>query len=97
MTKGLPDPPTPTTAPAHFGSCEGSHRALFAVCAGVAAEDALVHLSTLLKGVSAANQTAMELATGTCRDLLLNNDHGLDACKALVESLLEGLEQQVQG
>nr|WP_248919555.1 hypothetical protein [Pseudomonas entomophila] len=36
----------------------------------------------------------MEQATGTCRDLLLGNDHGLDTAKAVVEALLDGLEMQ---
>ncbi|MEB3901445.1 hypothetical protein WCE02_15260 [Pseudomonas juntendi] len=40
----------------------------------------------------------MQLANGTCHDLLLGNDHALDASKALVEALLDGLElQRVKG
>ncbi|MCL8298336.1 hypothetical protein QVM52_01970 [Pseudomonas mosselii] len=95
MTKGLPDPPFPaTTAHSSFGNCECSHPSLFAVREGVDFEDALVHLSTLLKGAFATNLKAMELATGTCHDLLLGNDHGLDAAKAVVEALLVGVEMQ---
>ncbi|MNG88755.1 hypothetical protein D3C79_476040 [compost metagenome] len=99
MTKGLPDPPArATTASSVFGNCECSHPPLFAVRSGVELEDALVHLSTLLKGAFAINLKAMELATGNCRDLLLGNDHGLDAAKAVVEALLDGVEmQQVVG
>ncbi|MFF7110386.1 hypothetical protein [Pseudomonas sichuanensis] len=67
---------------------------MFAVRDGVDFEDALVHLSTLLKGAFATNLKAMELATGTCRDLLLANDHGLDAAKAVVEALLDGVQMQ---
>ncbi|WP_332880041.1 hypothetical protein [Pseudomonas sp. NMI760_13] len=67
---------------------------MFAVREGVDFEDALVHLSTLLKGAFATNLKAMELATGTCPDLLLGNDHGLDAAKAVVEALLDGVEMQ---
>jgi len=37
---------------------------------------------------------ALELAKGTCRDLLLSNDHGLDSAKAVVEALLDGVEGQ---
>ncbi len=51
-------------------------------------------MSTLLKGAFATNLKAMELATGTCHDLLLGNDHGLDAAKAVVEALLDGVEMQ---
>ncbi|MEW5547982.1 hypothetical protein [Pseudomonas soli] len=67
---------------------------MFAVREGVDFEDALVHLSTLLKGAFATNLKAMKLATGTCHDLLLGNDHGLDAAKAVVEALLDGVEMQ---
>ncbi|MDF0729655.1 DUF3077 domain-containing protein [Pseudomonas entomophila] len=95
MTKGLPDPPTrPTTAASTFGNCECSHPSLFTVRDGVDLEDALVHLSTLLKGAFATNLKAMELATGTCYDLLLANDHGLDTAKAVVEAVLDGLERR---
>ncbi len=59
---------------------------------GVDLEDALVHLSTLLRGAYAANLKAMELARGTCFDLLLGNDHGLESATAVVEALLNGLE-----
>ncbi|WP_340333006.1 MULTISPECIES: hypothetical protein [Pseudomonas] len=62
---------------------------MFAVRSGVDYEDALVHLSTLLKGAFATNLKALELAKGTCRDLLLSNDHGLDSAKAVVEALLD--------
>ncbi|NIF25221.1 DUF3077 domain-containing protein [Pantoea sp. Tr-811] len=95
MTKGLPDPPIrATTASCDFGHCECSHPSLFSVRSGVDLEDALVHLSTLLKGAFATNLKAMESATGTCRDLLLANDHGLDSAKAVVEALLDGVELQ---
>ncbi|QXH37683.1 MULTISPECIES: hypothetical protein [Pseudomonas] len=67
---------------------------MFAVREGVDLEDALVHLSTLLKGAFATNLKAMELASGTCQDLLMANDHGLDAAKAVVEALLDGVEMQ---
>ncbi|MFJ5180350.1 DUF3077 domain-containing protein [Pseudomonas fulva] len=93
MTKGLPDPPASlTTAPTSFSTCESSHPPLFSVRPGVDLEDALVHLSTLLRGAYAANLKAMELANGTCFDLLLGNDHGLESATAVVEALLKGLE-----
>ena len=95
MTKGLPDPPVrATTASSSFSTCECSHPPLFAVRSGVDYEDALVHLSTLLKGAFVTNLKALELAKGTCRDLLLSNDHGLDSAKAVVEALLDGVERQ---
>lgn len=97
MTKGLPDPPlSVTTVQANFGNCECCHPSLFAVREGINFEDALVHLSTLLKGAFAANLKAMELAGGICLDLLQGNDHSLDAAKAVVEALLDGLEIQQQ-
>ena len=61
---------------------------------GVDSEDALEHLSTLLKGAFATNLKALELVKDTCRDLLLSNDHGLDSAKAVVEALLDGVEAQ---
>ncbi|MCO7623249.1 hypothetical protein ACFW6U_18270 [Pseudomonas guariconensis] len=95
MTKAIPDPPhRSTTAPAAFDSCEHSHPPLFSVCAGVELEDALVHLSSLLKGACASNLKALQITDGTCHDLLLGNDHALEAGKALVEALLDGLERQ---
>ncbi|MEX5360201.1 hypothetical protein WCE03_00060 [Pseudomonas guariconensis] len=95
MTKAIPDPPhRSTTAPAAFGSCEHSHPPLFSVCAGVELKDALVHLSSLLKGACASNLKALQITDGTCHDLLLGNDHALEAGKALVEALLDGLERQ---
>nr|WP_314483495.1 DUF3077 domain-containing protein [uncultured Pseudomonas sp.] len=95
MTKGLPDPPAcPTTASAAFSTCERSHPPLFSVRAGVDLEDALVHLSKLLRGAYAANLKAMELASGTCFDLLLGNDHGLESATAVVGALLNGLEAE---
>lgn len=95
MTKAIPDPPHRSTmAPAAFGSCEHSHPPLFSVCAGVELEDALVHLSSLLKGACASNLKALQITDGTCHDLLLGNDHALEAGKALVEALLDGLERQ---
>jgi len=45
-----------------------------------------------LRGAYAANLKAMELANGTCFDLLLGNDHGLESATAVVEALLNGLE-----
>ena len=36
----------------------------------------------------------MQITDGTCHDLLLGNDHALEAGKALVEALLDGLERQ---
>jgi len=59
MTKGLPDPPArATTASSSFSTCECSHPLLFAVRSGVDYEDALVHLSTLLKGALERQQLA---------------------------------------
>lgn len=66
MTKAIPDPPhRSTTASAAFGSCEHSHPPLFSVCAGVELEDALVHLSSLLKGACASNLKALQITDGT--------------------------------
>ncbi|WKY31148.1 hypothetical protein [Pseudomonas donghuensis] len=52
MKKIVPDPPLDTSAAtAHsvFGNCQAGHSALFAVCSGVAAHDALVHASLYLR------------------------------------------------
>lgn len=95
MTKALADPPPrATTAPSSFGNCECTHPSLFAVCEAVDLKDALVPLSTLLKGVLATNLKAIELATGTCGNLLVGNEHGLDSAKAAVEASLDWVEMQ---
>jgi len=54
----------------------------------------VIGLEGLFAGKPAPNLKALELAKGTCRDLLLSNDHGLDSAKAVVEALLDGVEAQ---
>lgn len=97
MIKIVPDPPfpseRPTTAHTHFGSCTGVHPPLFAVCAGVDIEDALVHLAMSLKSAFETNAQVCEMADKPLRGLVWATQHSLEISQALVESLLSGFEK----
>ncbi|PWB33109.1 hypothetical protein DCO48_10620 [Pseudomonas sp. SDI] len=96
MIKIVPDPPLgntlPTTAHATFGSCSGSHAPLFAVREGVDMEDALVHISVLVKAAYETNVQACEKAGDELRGLLWAGQHSLEMAKALTDAVLDGVE-----
>lgn len=94
MIKVVPDPPLAYTFPAHanFGSCDGSHPPLFAVRDGVDIEDALVHISVLLRAAYEINTQAVEKAEDNPRALLWGSQQLTEMAKSLTLSVLDGIE-----
>ncbi|UVJ42124.1 DUF3077 domain-containing protein [Pseudomonas sp. LS1212] len=106
MIKIVPDPPLkkPTdpasspgtihqTATTPFGSCDAGHAPLFAVCAGIPAEDALVHASLLLRGAFDTAYAACDNAgDNPKKGLLWSTLHSVEMAKALIDALLDGAE-----
>ena len=103
MKKIVPDPPASSrkalTVHTPFAACDGHHPPLFAVCAGASVDDAMAHLSVMLRSAYETNFQACE----TTRDkhlsgMLWATQHTLEASLALIESMLRGLaEQQAPG
>ena len=92
MKKLVPDPPLTTYTP--FGSCNGTHAPLFAVCAGADLRDALVHLSASLTSAAETNLQLSELVDPKFSDLAWATQQSLEMGQALVMSMLNsGLEQ----
>ncbi|MCY1438396.1 hypothetical protein D3C76_507310 [compost metagenome] len=94
MRKVVPDPPftlgKTTTLP--FGTCDAGHAPLFAVRDSIAAEDALVHASLLLRGVCDSTQACCEQAGGREQSgLLWSSLHSAEMAKALVDAVLDGM------
>jgi hypothetical protein len=98
MIKIVPDPPSGgnlyKTVATAFGTCDAGHGPLFAVCAGINAEDALVHASLSLK-------CARETTYHMCMDgspanegLLWSTLHSIEMAKALVDAVLDGIESE---
>ncbi len=95
MKKIVPDPPSRlTTVHTHFGTCNDSHKPLFAVCPDVDIEDALVHLSMTLKSAFETNVQVCELAEKSVGDLAWTTYHALEIARALTESLLQGVTRK---
>ena len=108
MIKIVPDPPPADstasedkpagtlikTVTTPFGSCDAGHEPLFAVCAGINAEDALVHASLLLKSAGDCAYKALDSEGGTGEGLLWATMHSVEAAKALVDAVLDGAEVQ---
>ncbi|UVJ43121.1 DUF3077 domain-containing protein [Pseudomonas sp. LS1212] len=106
MIKIVPDPPptdsnTSASKPAGtliktvntpFGTCDAGHEPLFAVCAGINAEDALVHASLLLKSAGDCASKALDSEGGTEEGLLWSTMHSIEAAKALVDAVVDGAE-----
>jgi len=72
-----------------FGCRDGRDRPLFAVRPGVSAEEALLHVSLLLK---CAEETADEItsASGIERGLIWSMIHSVEMARAVVDALLDG-------
>ncbi|WP_397443391.1 DUF3077 domain-containing protein [Pseudomonas chlororaphis] len=81
------------TGSASFGCRDGNGRPLFAVRAGVSAEEALLHVSLLLK---CAEETADEItsASGIERGLIWSMIHSVEMARAVVDALLDGAGRQ---
>ncbi|AZC35189.1 MULTISPECIES: DUF3077 domain-containing protein [Pseudomonas] len=77
------------TGSTSFGCRDGNGRPLFAVRAGVSAEEALLHVSLLLK---CAEETADEItsASGIERGLIWSMIHSVEMARAVVDALLDG-------
>ena len=106
MIKIVPDPPAdsdeslaaPTgtlnkTALTVFGTCDAGHAPLFAVCAGIPAEDALVHASLILRGAFDTAYVACDNAgEQQMKGLLWSTLHSVEMAKALIDAVLDGAE-----
>lgn len=92
MKKLVPDPPRTTHTA--FGSCNGHHPPLFAVCADADFRDALVHLSASLTSAAETNLQLSELVDRKFSDLAWATQQSLEMGQALVVSMLNsGCEQ----
>ncbi|MHA6197711.1 DUF3077 domain-containing protein [Pseudomonas wadenswilerensis] len=92
MKKIVPDPPLACTCSRTFGACP-THPALFSVNAGIDPHSALVHASMFLRCAyeSAQQSLSPEVATSSFPWLTM---HAVEAAKAVVDGLLEGMEQE---
>ncbi|UVJ42450.1 DUF3077 domain-containing protein [Pseudomonas sp. LS1212] len=95
MMKIVPDPPhtfIEKTVTTPFGSCDAGHAPLFAVRAGIHAEDALVHASLSLKCAMDIAHVACEHEGVRVSGLLWSTLHSIETAKALVDALLDGAQ-----
>ncbi|MDD0976359.1 DUF6124 family protein [Pseudomonas fontis] len=94
MIKIVPDPPLAYTLPASasFGSCDGSHPPLFAIQPGVDIEDALVHVSVLLRAAYEINTQVVEKTDESTREFLWGSQQLLEMAKSLTLAVLDGIE-----
>ncbi|WDH51008.1 DUF3077 domain-containing protein [Pseudomonas chlororaphis] len=81
------------TGSSSFGCRDGNGRPLFAVRPGVSTEEALLHVSLLLK---CAEETADEItsASGIERGLIWSMIHSVEMARAVVDALLDGARSQ---
>ncbi|WP_166363422.1 DUF3077 domain-containing protein [Pseudomonas akapageensis] len=96
MIKVVPDPPSADdlykTVATAFGTCDAGHGPLFAVCAGINAEDALLHASLSLR---CARETIYQICiseTDANAGLLWSTFHSIEMAKALVDAVVDGIE-----
>ncbi|MGX1124993.1 DUF3077 domain-containing protein [Pseudomonas sp. HLS-6 TE3448] len=97
MKKIVPDPPDfhlLQTTETPFGLCDVGHPPLFAVRAGINPEDALVHAGLYLKCASLTGPLMVEQASESGRGFAQSTLHSVEMAKALVDALLDSLEQQ---
>ncbi|WP_166361751.1 DUF3077 domain-containing protein [Pseudomonas akapageensis] len=96
MIKIVPDPPPAgtilKTVTTPFGSCDAGHEPLFAVRAGINAEDALVHASLFLKCAVDTTHAATECSGVHEKGLIWATMHSIETAKAIVDALLDGAE-----
>ncbi|MCY1412810.1 hypothetical protein D3C76_684110 [compost metagenome] len=104
MIKIVPDPPhslppgtVHKTAETAFGSCDAGHGPLFAIRAGINAEDALVHASLMLRCASETAHAACNPSSTLEQGLLWSTLHSVEVAKALVDALLDGAEVGTSG
>ena len=98
MIKIVPDPPSGgklyETVATAFGTCDAGHGPLFAVCAGINAEDALVHASLSLKCARETTYHMCMAETAANEGLLWSTLHSIEMAKALVDAVLDGIESE---
>lgn len=97
MKKPVPDPPSlhlVETVERAVASCP-EHPALFKVCAGIRAEDALVHASLYLKCASADIGQVLQHTSEAGRGFAWSTQHSLELARALIDALLDGIELSV--
>ena len=96
MIKIVPDPPPAgtilKTVTTPFGSCDAGHGPLFAVCGGIDAEDALVHVSLFLRCAMDTAHASIECTGVPEKGLMWSTMHSLETAKAIVDALLDGAE-----
>lgn len=91
MKKLVPDPPSvdlsnATTADTPFGT----HH-LFKVCAGIPAEEALLHACHLLQCAEATVSDAADHLTLNDRSLVCGAGQHIEAARALIDAVLDGV------
>nr|WP_166359744.1 DUF3077 domain-containing protein [Pseudomonas akapageensis] len=75
-----------------FGSCDAGHEPLFAVRAGINAEDALVHASLFLKCAVDTAYAATECPGAHEKGLIWSTMHSIETAQAIINALLDGAE-----
>lgn len=94
MKKPVPDPPDlhlVETVQTPVASCP-EHSPLFNVCAGISAEDALVHASLYLKCASASISQTLQYTSEEGRAFAWSTQHSQEMARALIDALLDGIE-----
>jgi hypothetical protein len=91
MKKLVPDPPSidlsnTTTANTLFGT-----NRMFAVCAGIPAEEALLHACHLLQCAEATVSDAIEHLTLNDRSLVCGAGQHIETARALIDAVLDGV------
>lgn len=94
MINNVPDSPLAYTfsASTTFGSCDGSHPPLFSIRPGVDIEDALVHVSVLLRAAYEINTQVVEKTDESTREFLWGSQQLLEMAKSLTLAVLDGIE-----
>ncbi|TDF80045.1 DUF3077 domain-containing protein [Pseudomonas sp. H9] len=94
MKKIVPDPPPSlyATLEKPFGDCPAGHPQLFAVNAGIAPHDALVHISLYLRCAYDTAHKSFEGIDESAKGFLWSTLHSVEMAKGLVEALLDALE-----
>lgn len=96
MKKLVPDPPSlhlVETAETFVDSCP-EHPPLFSVRAGISAEDALVHALLYLRCASTTIPQAVQHTSDAGRGFVWSAQHSVEMAKALIDALLDGIEQR---
>ncbi|MDD1975964.1 MULTISPECIES: DUF3077 domain-containing protein [Pseudomonas] len=96
MKKSVPDPPDlpfVETIERPVTSCP-EHPPLFSVCAGISAEDALVHASLYLKCASVNIEQVVQYTREPGRSYAWSTQHSVEFARALIDALIDGIELQ---